>query len=333
VTPLPRVRLALLLCLVAPVGLGAYLTLGTTVDGANITARWRALPLNYYVTNRASSTVTAAEFQRTVVASFDTWAAVPSASFGASFGGFTNAEPVRDDGATVIGFQSHDELERTLGVTAITLDRTSGAIVEADVFINSAFDWSVAPAGAPGRFDLQSVVTHELGHLLGLGHSALGETALRPEGGRRVLGKRSVMFPVAFETGTILDRQLQDDDVAGVSDVYPRASWLAGSGSIAGHVTMAGTGVFGAHVVAVHTATGETVASFSLASSGRFVIDGLSPGLYVVRAEPLDDVDLGSFFADTSRVEVGFVAAFAPKLVAVPKGGAGESIEITVAKK
>ena len=47
-----------------------------------------------------------------------------------------------------------------------------------DIFLNATFDWSVAPSGTSGRFDVQSILTHELGHFHGLGHSALGEPKL-----------------------------------------------------------------------------------------------------------------------------------------------------------
>jgi hypothetical protein len=298
-----------------------------------VTARWTSLPLKYFVTNRAVNNVTAVQFQAALAQSFATWSAVPTASTSATFAGFTNAEPIRDDGATVIGFQEHSELERTLGVTSFTVDRTTGALVEADIFLNSFFDWSTAAAGEPDKYDVQSILTHEVGHLLGLGHSLLGETELRPSGGRRVLGKGAVMFPIAFTIGTTLDRALQSDDQTGISNTYPAAEFRQSTGSIAGHVTLDGAGIFGAHVIAFNTRTQQMVGGFSLGANGQFTIDGLTPGVYVVRVEPIDDADISSFFDLDAKVETGFQAAFHPKLIAVPYGGAGASVEIKVIRK
>lgn len=329
------VTLALIAIAVAavPAGVSAYLTLGSSVNGTNVTARWTNMPIRYFVKNRAAAGVSATQLQTALAQSFDAWAAVPTASVSASFSGFTNAEPVHDDGATVIGFQVHDELDRTLGATSFTVDRTTGALVEADIFLNSFFDWSVASAGETNRFDAQSILTHEVGHLLGLGHSLLGETEVRAQGGRRVLGKRSVMFPIAYAVGTVLDRTLQDDDKAGISETYPTAAFLKQTGSIAGRVTLDGTGVFGAHVVVFNTKTQQTVGGFTLNAAGEFVISGLTPGIYIVRVEPLDDADLTSFFSAETKVEVGFKAAFHSKLVTAPAGGAGERVEIRVTRK
>jgi hypothetical protein len=330
-----RRRLALVVAAVvaAAPAVSAYLPIGTNVNGQSVLTRWTSMPIRYFVTNRAAGSVSAVQLQTAAAASFSTWSQVPTASLSASFAGFTNAEPVRDDGATVIGFQAHDELERTLGVTTFTLDRTSGALVEADIFLNSTFAWSAAAAGEPNKFDTQSILTHEIGHLIGLGHSLLGETALRAEGGRRVIAKRAVMFPIAYVVGTILDRNLQDDDVAGVSVTYPTGRFLASTGSIAGTVTLNGAGVFGAHVVAVNSKTGRTVGAFTLNSQGQFSLAGLEPGIYVVRVEPIDDADVASFFNDDMKVDVNFKAAFHSKLVSVPAGGSGAPIEIKVVRK
>lgn len=327
-------RIALVLAVIAAAApVSAYLPLGTNINGANILTRWTSLPIRYFVTDRAANGVSAAQLQAAAAASFSSWSQVPNGALSASFAGFTNAEPVREDGATVIGFQNHEELERTLGVTTFTLDRTTGALVEVDIFLNSFFAWSVAASGESNKFDTQSILTHEAGHLIGLGHSLLGETVLRPEGGRRVVAKRSVMFPIAYAIGTTLDRNLQDDDIAAVAATYPTSTFLNTTGSIAGKVTLGGAGIFGAHVVAVNTRTGQTVGSFSLNSQGQFSMDGLEPGVYVVRVEPIDDADIGSFFSDEAKVDANFRAAFHNKLVSVPVGGSGALIEIKVVRK
>jgi hypothetical protein len=225
------------------------------------------------------------------------------------------------------------DLDRVLASTNFLVDDATGELLESDIFFNSAFRWSVASRGESGRFDVESIALHEIGHLSGLGHSALGETELRAEGGRRVIAAESVMFPVAYPSGNVSGRALRADDVAGISDIYPDSDFNATTGSVSGTVTRGGRGVFGAHVVAFDLRTGSLVGNFSLNDQGRFSIAGLSPGPHVLRIEPLDDVDVDGFFDAPATVDLGFRAAVFDRLVVVPRGGDSGAAEIVVVEK
>ena len=308
----------------------AYLKLGTAVDGRVVDVTWRA-PVRYFVSDADASTVTGADLRGALSRATATWQAVPSATVRFEYQGMTSAEPRMVDGRTTLGFLDRPELDRVLGATSFLIDTTNGAILEADVFFNSRFAWSVAAQGTPGRVDLESVALHELGHLLGLSHSALGETELTGTGGRRVIASGSVMFPIAMTAGTIADRVLQADDVAGISDLYPAANQVASTGGITGRVTKNGRGLLGAHIVALNPETGAMVGNFALNASGEFVIARLAPGPYILRVEPLDDAEVDSFFS--TAIDVDFRVTYATRMVVAPRGGSSSPIEIKVLAK
>jgi len=238
---------------------------------------------------------------------------------------------IEDDGRSTLGFLNEPELDRVLASTSYLVDGESGELIESDIFFNSAFPWSVAAAGESGRYDVESIALHEIGHFSGLGHSALGETEL-VSGGRRVLSAEAVMFPIAFTAGSISARTLKADDIAGISDLYPDGDFTT-DGSLSGRVTKDGQPIFGAHVVAFNPASGAMVGSFSLNAQGQFSIGGLSPGPYVVRAEPIDDADVDSFFDATRNVDIDFRVVFLDRVVVVPRGGDSGEVAITVVRK
>jgi hypothetical protein len=310
----------------------AYLHLTLSVGAAPTALKWKASRVRWFATDRGVPGVTASQFQTEVAQAFTTWEAVPTASVAFQFGGFTSAVPFEDEGLSVFGFEAEPDMDRVLGATTFVVDIVTEEIVESDVFFNSVFPWSTAAAGEAGRFDLQSVATHEIGHFLGLGHSALGETEVRPEGGRRVFASGAVMFPISLGRGVVADRTLQPDDIAGVSDLYPDGGFRERTGAISGKVVRGGRGVIGAHIVAFDPKSGALVGGFSLGQGGAFQISGLAPGAHVVRVEPLDDAEIDSFFSPTG-IDVDFQVTFAPRLVVAPAGGASEAFEVAVRPK
>jgi hypothetical protein len=324
---------ALALTLAAPSPSFAYLKFSTrTLRGTIVNLKWPAGPVRWFASEQSAAGVTSAQFQSTMARAFATWEAVPTATISFQFGGFTGAQPFEDDDRSVLGFQDRPELERVLGATGFVVDVLSGELVESDIFFNTAFEWSAAAGGEAGRFDLESTAVHEIGHLLGLGHSALGETEALPTGGRRVLASSAVMFPISLGRGTTADRELQPDDIAGVSDLYPSDTHRADTGAARGRITKNGEPVFGAHVVAFNPMTGDLIGGFSVNEGGEFEITGLAPGPHVIRVEPLDDADVESFF-DEERTDIDFRIAFHDRLFVAPRGGVGERFDVAVRPK
>jgi len=125
----------------------------------------------------------------------------------------TTQGPGGDDG--VSGVYWHDTdwpstfLAGALGQTLIYVDKT-GHIYDADVHINGKdYVWSLD--GRPGTVDARSILTHELGHALGLGHSA---------------DPRATMY--ATHSPGLAWRSLEADDEDGVCSLYPGVGDVAG---------------------------------------------------------------------------------------------------------
>jgi hypothetical protein len=144
----------------------------------------------------------------------------------------------------------------------------NGLIVDADVLFNG-LGYSFTTSQEPGRFDVQDVAAHELGHLLGLDHTGWA-------GG--------TMYPYVDPT-VILHRSLSQDETHGLRAMYPSVSYA----SITGYVKRSADAsvVRGAHVV-VRDAAGRTRAAGLTNGSGQFDLRGLDAGSYTLYTNPLD---------------------------------------------
>ena len=130
------------------------------------------------------------------------------------------------------------------------------------------------------------VPIHEFGHCLGLNHPASHDEWRKWSGGHGVgaYGPTPVM-----SYGWTRTNELSRDDIAGASLLRPARGTAPASGSISGELILAGDPATYVYVFASRIqedGLGGGVGAFS-AEDGRFVVEGLAPGDYLLRAQPI----------------------------------------------
>lgn len=127
-----------------------------------------------------------------------------------------------------------DHGEELLGLTTTTFTRLTGELVDADIEVNGASHHlttavgPLCPSGSAGSgctdTDVQAVVTHELGHLLGLDHT-------------RSVG--SLMWPTYLG---LTQRTVDPGSADGVCTIYPSGQASLGCGTHGQALTGEGDG-------------------------------------------------------------------------------------------
>lgn len=258
---LPFAAAAIATCVSMPLHASARLTY--TIGDSAVPVAWpaSAFPIKYEVDRRVMNSLPNAA---TVIdKAFSTWSSAPDTDISfQSLGVADNLAAGEADHLNTITLA--DGLFKDQYAIAMTTNwyDTQGRLTQADIQIDATL--------VKGDYNMQHALTHEIGHLLGLDHSAV---------------LSAIMFPYVPK-GTDAP-MLDSDDRIGIANIYPKLDPTAVGGVIRGRVTGDSGGVFAAQVVAVNE-KGEPVATALSNQSGDFVLQTLPAGDYRVYAEPLD---------------------------------------------
>jgi uncharacterized protein (TIGR03437 family) len=223
----------------------------------------------------------------------------------------TNAINSADNQNTIAVASTASDLSVVGSAVAVTVNTTpgfvqgtmpTGDVADSDIVLNPAIAFSTD--GSTGT-DLQGVITHELGHVLGLNHSGL-------------------LGATMFQYSQLSDRYLSTDETSFASGVYPAG--VSALATMTGKVAAAdGSAVQSALVELIDTAGGNAISALT-GPDGSYSVHGPA-GSYVVYAEPLTGVvQPGNLYLlTTTKVTTGFQPTVlggigSPTIIAVTAG-------------
>lgn len=296
---------------------GAFAGGPTSLTASGDPVRWNPnQPIPFVIDNGPLSATQSREDGAQIIRNaFNEWSSVPTTSISFQDKGFLSVDvdetnykqftfnaaitpgksnPVifDEDGKITEDFFGMQSAQNVLGFATPVPNSSNTAFVYGFAILNGL---------RSTRPEFKRTVIHELGHLIGLDHTQAGLDLfnLAFQGDTSGLSHIPVMFP--FST-TGVTTQLQADDRAWISWLYPSPDFTSKTGTITGFVhRRAGFPLQGANVVAVQVTSSpegvltesrdeiiSVVSDFLARDDGSYVIPGLAPGNYVVFIEPLD---------------------------------------------
>ena len=236
------------------------------------------------------------------------WSSLANINFIVTWSSLTSISPAdAGDGVNLLTVASTPENEafnagEMTGRTRVFFDPDTGYIAEADVSINprpkaeDGTELQFSTDGTAGTYDLEATFTHEIGHLLGLDHSAVLSSTMQSR----------QAFNGTFGLPALTERTLSEDDRQKIRSLYGTRQKL---GRIEGRLSDNRTPgalapLNGVNVWAESVATGRVIASDVTAEDGTYKLDGLVAGQYRVMVSAASEAQKFRSFELSSQVVV-----------------------------
>lgn len=253
----------------------AAVRLTYTVNGTPTAVSWpsTAFPIAYTVDSRIATKLGGTG---AIDRAFSDWTTISDTALAFKSNGVASGIKAGKDGVNTVSVTDGLFLNQNfIALTTNWYDETAH-ITESDI--------EVDPADLGGNYNTQQVVEHEVGHLLGLDHSAV---------------LSSMMYPYVGMDGV---PSIDSDDRIAIQNMYPRID--SGGAILQGRVSGDGGAIYAAQVVALNE-SGEPVATALTNQNGDFEMKGVPAGNYRLYAEPLDGpVDVRNLSGNWRNVKV-----------------------------
>jgi hypothetical protein len=196
---------------------------GCPANGAKLF--WTTSCVSYAVNRLGTESLDPEDTRNVIRKTFQSWSDVSCGEAGVASMTFQEKDPVpckrseynkTGPNLNVVLFQDSDwkyrGIDGTLAKTSVTFNEETGEIYDADIEVNAANnDVTITDDPRKVSYDLQSILTHEVGHFIGIAHSTNSD---------------AVMF-ASYTPGSMGLRALTEDDIKAVCAAYPPNSGVA----------------------------------------------------------------------------------------------------------
>jgi hypothetical protein len=259
------------------------------------TLNWSSSTISYNIHTAGSDDISDNSHIPAIEHAFQSWTDVNGSNITLNRGSDTTSGSTGGGGHTV----TFDETNSSgyfpsgsgiVAITPINYMLADGRITDADILFNGN-QFTFSTDQTPGTFDVQDVLTHEVGHFIGLDHSPV------------VSG---TMWPYVSQTQW-LHRSLSQDDESGAVAVS------AGSGQtkVTGTIRKPGStsGLAGA-IVSASLTDGRFISSTATNNNGNFTLRGMPAGDYHIHIDPLEGGMSSANLTSDSSINTSFAPTF-----------------------
>jgi hypothetical protein len=264
------------------------------VNGVNL--KWNNPTITWQLNNAGSDDIPDGSHEAAIEHAFQTWQDVNGSKLVFNRGADTASTNAGASSSLVLFDEDNSSGyfpggSGIVAITPISFDVGSGNILDADILFNGR-DYTFSTDNTPGTFDVQDVITHEIGHFVGLDHAPNVSASMWPY----------------VATNQWLHRSLTQDDEAGAVAVAQQGNQSVVTGRI--ERASDDSAVSGAVVSALRASDGRLVAMALSSGNGNFTIKSLPAGDYWLHVTPLEGGMSSANLTGNGSVQTDFAPAF-----------------------